>query len=167
MQVRDFTIEALFYLAISLTFAIMGRKLFPHILLLFSMLVALAHAVVPHHEHGEVVCFESKHCLSDQYSPPEEQASEMAAIPHSHHPQTCCNSSASMDSNFRKQVQIKAAKDDSSRHFTAILWGYFASACLLNSFEEKKISHFSCYSNLYTSIPAHADHGLRAPPFFN
>lgn len=131
------------------------------------MLVALAHAVVPHHEHGEVVCFESKHCLSDQHSPVEEQSSEMAAVPHSHHPQSCCNSNTSIDSNLRKQVQIKAGKEDSSRHFTAILWGYFASAYLLNSFEEKKISYFADYSNLYTSIPPHSDHGLRAPPFFN
>jgi hypothetical protein len=157
----------LFYPHICFIFAAMGKKLFPHILLLFSMLVALAHGVVPHHEHGEAVCFESKHCLSDRHNPFQEQGSGVATVPHSHHSQSCCNSSTSMDSNLRKQVQTKAAKEGPSSHFIAILWGYLASACLLNSFVEKKINHFLPYSNLYTSTFAHVNHGLRAPPFFN
>ncbi len=147
-------------------FATMGKKLLPTMLLLLSMLIALAHAVVPHHEHGEVLCLEARHCFSDSGHLSEEQNSDLGTPPHTHHPQSCCNNSTTVV-NLRKQIQQGVVKANPSNQFGITLWGYVCSAYLLDFFEQRKISHFSTYSNLYTSIFAHINHGLRAPPFFS
>jgi hypothetical protein len=41
------------------------KKIFAISFLLFANLVFWAHAVIPHHHHGNVTCFEVSHCCND------------------------------------------------------------------------------------------------------
>lgn len=146
----------------------MGKKLVANLFLLLSMFTGLAHSIVPHHEHGQSVCFEATHCLPHLYQALESENLEFASQNHTHHPKSCCQKGTTLVSNHHRQhIQQSVNTDHSPLQFAVILWGYVSSGYLLSSLVEKKINHFLPYSNLYTSIFAHVNHGLRAPPFFN
>jgi hypothetical protein len=145
----------------------MVKKTFPNILLMVSMLVALLHSVVPHHEHGEMICFEVSHCEGDHQLFASHNDSELATIPHQHHPQSCCSNTATGLSSNRQNLQQDKHSQHIPNQFAFLLWGYLSPlSSLYSSVDGFRGGNFSPYKNFYTSILAFLNHGLRAPPIF-
>ena len=46
----------------------MIRQTWVIFILLFATIIVLAHAVIPHHHHSNLVCVVSSHCESDNYA---------------------------------------------------------------------------------------------------
>jgi hypothetical protein len=112
-----------------------------------AVLSVVMHSFIPHHEHGEVICFEQTHDADDEKGDA----------------QTCC-----LD---EQQAIFAQNKDDSSVdcpniccdfHFPPVLL-FTGDFFALSSPPAKVINKPSCL-NLYASADIHSAHALRAPP---
>jgi hypothetical protein len=119
------------------------------VLVLFAVISFAAHAIIPHHEHGEFICFEQAHDKGNQAQ--DDCAGNI---------QTCC---------FDKQNAI-CAQNESNESLDAV--GYpvccdycFSTAESFSGFgpEQPEIIN-KPYLNLYTSAALTSANTLRGPP---
>lgn len=128
----------------------MFRKL--SILFLFAGIITLmAHAFIPHHEHGEIVCFELFY--SENNSCEDDEGKDF---------HSCC---------LDQQDIIRNSDEDNSLdcdhgifceyHFPPILL-FLGDFFTLNP-EQSEVTN-KPYLNLYTSVDIYSTNSLRGPP---
>jgi len=108
----------------------------------------MAHTVIPHHEHGETICFEKFDCSSDA----DETAKESHAC--------CLDQQEIIRSQDDEHHYDCAYGTDCKVHFPAVLLfigNFFALA-------DKPVRIDNPYQNLYTSADIVSANTLRGPP---
>jgi len=123
--------------------------------ILFMMMAIgtfLAHAIIPHHEHGEKICFEMSHCENDG-----------DGEHHDFHP--CCLKAHEF---IRVQDEHHITKSDSKDgslcdcHFPPIL--LFISSFFDFDHDTPVKVNTKPYLNLYTSADVYSANSRRGPP---
>jgi len=117
--------------------------------------IMLAHAVIPHHEHGDVICFETIHHCDDTACGDSHEHSATDCSP-------CCFDKQDVirtydELNFTHCGQGTAC----DYHFPPIL---LFLGCFFDLFETPLIIVQKPYLNLYTSAEFSSANSLRGPP---
>jgi len=139
-------------LDISVYFCIcMFRKL-SILFTLMAVSLLIVHAVVPHHEHGDVICFEKMHNEEDH----KHETTGTA--------KACCLDKQDVIRNQNEEIKIGSDCDHGSGcdyHFSHILL-FVGNFFDLNPEPSEIVT--KPYLNLYTSADIRSAQTLRGPP---
>ena len=128
--------------------------------LVLANVILLAHAVIPHHNHAEIICFNLSHCHTDK-----EDASDRSCDSHQHDSDTDSNCILKqvvlLPNNLSKEVPENICiNQENQPDFAGILQESVHSIPIAVSYHPAKPFNFlACFIK-----PLSGSSGLRAPP---
>jgi hypothetical protein len=144
----------------------MHKRLISILFAALASLMLLAHGIIPHHHHGDAVCFEVKHNHSCEASEPEACSKDHdKELPVSPDGKCCVLDHLVMFHPESSRHDLETASLPAEKDFPVfLLYGLLSqnAACLF-SFHNLPFRQHPPDNSYHPILTSHS-HGLRAPP---